>query len=132
MGAMACLVALAPLPVLREHHAELFAAMMDNSRGFWTGLDMEADPRMHDHPVRLLPPGWEDHTMPLSLHGDAGTFTRGGESIVVVSWASVLHRANTWDSLFLAAAIPKSAICTGADGDTLGQLWAHLAADFRG
>eukprot|EP00969_Alexandrium_andersonii_P034339 1502296-Alexandrium_andersonii.AAC.1 len=70
--------------------------------------------------------------MPLSLHGDAGTFTKSGESVVVVSWSSLLLKGPTWHSIFLAFAIPKNALVRGSDGDTLQVLCTHLAADLAG
>ena len=103
---------------------------MENASEFWHSLS-ENDPKSYNHPFWEWGEGWQENTMPISLHGDAGTFTRGGESIVVFSWSSLLQRAGTWDSIFLIAAIPKSAIVKMEDGvpGTLEVLCSAIAAD---
>lgn len=117
---------------IASNFVQSFEDMMENASEFWQSIP-ENDPKKYNHPCRLWPAGWEAHTMPIVFHGDAGTFTRGGESIVVLSWSSLLQRAGTWDSIFLIAAIPKSAIVKGEPGHpgTLEVLCSAIAADFK-
>ena len=70
--------------------------------------------------------------MPLSLHGDAGTFTKTGESVVVISWSSLLLKGPTWQTTFLAVAIPKSALNFTEEANTLELIFAHFVADLMG
>ena len=116
---------------LSEGFPEVFGDLMNNAREFWSSLRPD-DPKLFQHPLHHWHPGWQDRTMPLALHGDAGTYTRVGESVIVVSWASVLQRADTWDTMFLIFAIPKSAVCREGGHDTLHTLFAAVAADLNG
>lgn len=113
-------------------YPESFDDMMENAVEFWRSIP-EGDPKCYNHPFLKWPGGWEANTMPISLHGDAGTFTRGGESIVVLSWSSILQRAGTWDTIFLIAAIPKGAIVKETDGQagTLEVLCSAIAHDIK-
>ena len=40
-------------------------------------------------------PGWEDFVAPLRVHGDAGTFTKNGHSLLVLDFDSMLEEGDT-------------------------------------
>ena len=72
------------------------------------------------------PAGWQEKAAPLALHGDSGTFTRGGESVVVISWSSLLHQGETWSTI-LCIAIPKNAMVADEHHNTLDTICSILA-----
>ena len=98
-----------------------FEGMAYNCENFWANVRAD-DPKLFALPLHLLEEDWRRHTVPLCIHGDAGVFTQNNDSLVVVSWSSILHRANTWDCKYLSFAIPKASLChSNTEGvDTLG------------
>ena len=109
---------------------EKMEALLEGARTFWSTLP-ENDPKLRGHPCHGWEDGWQHKALPLALHGDAGTYTKAGESVIVLSWGSLLHKADTWDSIFLILAIPKSALVKEPGQDTLSILFEAVAADFR-
>ena len=115
---------------LAQHFPGTFEEMMAENVLFWRSLKRR-DPRMHGHPVHTLDPGWEGDTMPIAVHGDAGVFTKTGLSVVILSWSSIMHRAPTWDKIFLTFAIPKVACSDEQDTNTFEELCQAVAHDFE-
>ena len=112
------------------HMPEKLQNLLEDAARFWAGLQ-DDDPKLVGNPCKDWGDGWQARTIPLALHGDAGTYTKSGESVVVLSWGSLLHRAETWDSIYLIFAIPKSA-CVKQEGiNTLDTLFEAVAADLR-
>ena len=110
---------------------EKLQALLEDAQRFWAGIP-EDDPKLLHNPCKDWEEGWHSITIPLALHGDAGTYTKTGESVVVLSWGSLLHRSDTWDSIYLIFAIPKSACVKEVEGrSTLDTLFEAVAADLR-
>ena len=112
------------------HMPHKMEALLEGARKFWSTLP-ENDPKLRGHPCHGWEAGWQSKTLPLALHGDAGTYTKAGESVIVVSWGSLLHRSETWDSIYLIFAIPKGALVKEPDQNTLNILFEAVAADFK-
>jgi len=115
---------------IAEQYPDFMARMAKDAGQFWRRL-RPADPKLLTHPLRHAPDGWQETCVPLAMHGDAGTFTRGGEAVVVLSWTSLLQQDDTWCKAFVFAAIPKSVLVKTDDLNTFDMLCTVLARDFE-
>ena len=90
-------------PVMAPHHLweclhkhfpiEVDAILGKGAQHFWQQLG-PMDPRRANNPAA------GKHAVPLLVHGDKGTFTDNGNSLVVISWSCALSSGDTWDRLF--------------------------------
>ena len=123
-------------PVMAPHHlweclhkhfpTEVDAILGKGAQHFWQQLG-PMDPRRANNPAA------GKHAGPLLVHGDKGTFTDNGNSLVVISWSCALSSGDTWDRLFLITAVPKRCCCTSSKHgvDTLQVLWEYLVLFFN-
>ena len=120
-----------PLPFLYPH--DFFAQMyherprswqrylrgLEGATGqFWKG--MEKTKFVQLHPV--LDPSMYTKTIPIGMHGDAGGFTEH-ESLIVISWNSLLATGTTRSKRFLFTVLPKKE-CTKGTLDAIFKVFA--------
>ena len=79
-----------------------------SSAQFWNAIK---DQDYYQHHPRRDTQNWA-RTVPLGLHGDAGAFSKQ-DSLMVVSWNSLLGSGATIAKRFLITAIPKSQMVPG-------------------
>ena len=114
-----------------EKYTDHFNDLTATTPQFWAGARRD-DPKFHEHPMLGLS-RWEEFCAPIVLHGDGGSFTKGGNTLLCFSWASLLASGHTWDTKFLLTALPKNCLCTMAEHgvDTLKTLWAYFVLFFN-
>jgi hypothetical protein len=107
-----------------EHQRDFFeATLAHNVRAFWDSLD-ENDPRLYNHPMKANP-DWKGRAIPIALHGDGASFVKKNHnSLLVVSWRSLLNTMFGIGPFFLFA-LPKSVRAhLATDGlDSVHALW---------
>ena len=81
---------------------------------------MANTPFVQEHPV--LHPGVFRDTIPIGMHGDAGGFTEH-ESLIVLSWNSLLGTGSTRSKRFLFTVLLKKE-CTRATLEKVFQIFA--------
>lgn len=93
---------------------------LDRVPDFWSQLRGE-DPRLEGNPVADIAD--RSRIVPIWIHGDGVEFST--DSLLAVSWGSVLSMSSSMDSSLLCAAWPKSATQSAKRGDP-GDTWAPI------
>ena len=72
---------------------------------FWSGAVAAEDPRLRGNSLCDVA-GWEEHAIPLRIHGDGVPYTKS-KSLEVLSISSKLGHGHSLDSLFMVSCAVK-------------------------
>ena len=106
----------------REHWDEAVFCSQEAIDEFWSRSSQ--DPDIKDHP-NLQSARARRRSVPLGMHGDGGSFSKQ-DSLLTISWNSLLGSGNTLRKRFVFTTIRKSQL--RKDGSTLDAILRFLLA----
>jgi len=98
---------------------------------FWQGHKLDKDPKLFQNEIKQQIQANMKTMVPLSLHGDGGSFSRT-DSLMVISMRSMTSSSNVAHSQLFLAGIPKSCVnkSSNANEDTMACMWSVLKWSF--
>ena len=119
------------LESLYRFHPAYFARLLGNGLEEFWGKIKPNDPSLVGNPM-CSKPNWRKRAIPIVLHGDGVSFTRNGNSLLVVSMSFLLAAGWSWHSTFMLACFPKfcRAYASLHGVGTWDRIWEYLLHGF--